>query len=117
MHALELLFVVALVLYSLVIWVHRAKKRLSSWMVWLFGAGLTADVSGTIFLCVLTATSWKLTLHTVSGFASLLIMALHFGWALLARTKHGRFESYFNRFSIYAWCLWLVAFVSGIPLS
>lgn len=115
MRPLELLFVVALLLYSFVIWSHQFKKRFSPWMVWLFGIGLAADVSGTVFLCVAAASRWRFTLHTVSGLVSLLIMALHFGWALLAVTFGGRFEAYFKRFSLTAWGLWLTAFVSGIP--
>lgn len=116
MRSLELLFVAALILYTLVIWVHRIQHRLYGWMIWLFGAGLLADISGTIFLCAISAVSWKFTLHTVSGFVSLIIMALHFSWAFLAHAAHGKFEAYFNRFSVYAWLLWLVAFISGIPL-
>ena len=84
-------------------------------MIFLFGVGLCADVSGTIFLCVMFADSWKFSLHTISGLVALVIMALHFSWAFLAKVVHGRFEVYFNRFSFYAWCLWLVAFISGIP--
>lgn len=116
MRALEWLFVAALVLYSLVIWAHRVKRKLYPWMVRVFGLALTADIIGTIFLCAMNSKGWALTFHTVSGFASLLIMALHFSWALLALAVRRKFEIYFNRFSIYAWCLWLAAFISGVPL-
>lgn len=115
MRPLEALFVVALLLYSFVIWSHQIKKRFSPWMVWLFGIGLVADTSGTVFLCVAAASRWTFTVHTISGLVSLLIMALHFGWALLSITLGGKFEAYFKRFSVFAWLLWLVAFVSGIP--
>ena len=116
MRLLELLFAVALVLYTFVIWRHRLKHEFRSWMVWLFGIGLAADISGTVFLCIAAADSWKFSLHTISGFVSLVIMALHFSWAVLAKTIHGRFENYFNRFSFRAWLIWLVAFFSGLPL-
>lgn len=115
MHPLEMLFVVALLLYSLVIWTHKIKKVLSLWMVWLFGIGLAADISGTVFLCVVATSGLIFNLHTIFGLVSLLIMALHFGWALLSITLGGKFESYFNRFSVAAWFIWLIAFVSGIP--
>lgn len=115
MFTLEWLFVMALVLYTWVIWRHRFKKKISAWMVVLFGLGLVADSAGTIFLCAMTAAKWQFTFHTVSGLVSLLIMALHFAWTLLALKKGGAFESYFNRFSIYAWLIWLMAFISGIP--
>ena len=116
MRPLEMLFVVALVLYSFVILQHRFKHKLHPWMVWLFGIGLAADISGTVFLCIVAADSWKFSLHTISGFVSLVIMALHFSWAVLAKTVHGKFENYFNRFSFRAWLIWLVAFFSGFPL-
>lgn len=117
MRPLEFLFIIALVLYTFVIWAQRVKHTLRPWMVWLFGAGLTADVSGTVFLCgAMFTVQWTFTLHTVSGLVSLMIMALHFLWALFALRARGKFETYFDRFSVYAWCLWLVAFISGIPL-
>lgn len=115
MRPLEMLFVVALFLYSFVIWAHQFKKKFSPWMVWLFGLGLTADVGGTIFLCVALSSRWTYNTHTILGLVSLLIMALHFAWALLSVTFGGRFEDYFKRFSVLAWFFWLTAFVSGIP--
>ena len=115
MHALEWLFVLALVLYSLVIWYHKLKQKLEPWMVMLFGIALTADISGTIFLCVAESVRWVWNLHTIFGLISLLIMAAHFTWAVMSIKGVGKSESYFNRFSLYAWCLWLVAFFSGIP--
>lgn len=116
MNSLELLFVVALVIYSFVIWSHKLTGRLPLWMVWLFGVGLTTDASGTIFLCVSLADRWKWNLHTIFGLVSLLIMAIHFVWAVLANSKEGDWKKYFDRFSVYAWCLWMIAFVSGILL-
>ncbi len=84
-------------------------------MVFIFSLGLAADMGGTFFVCVLAAKEWSFNLHTVSGLASLLIMAIHFAWALLAVEFGGKFGAYFDRFSVWAWSLWLVAFISGIP--
>ena len=117
MRWLELLFVIALFLYSFVIWSHRIKQKLRPWMIWVFGLGLASDVAGTVLLCAMTAQGWVFTLHTVAGLISLLVMALHFFWALLAITVGRKFEAHFNRFSLYAWFLWLIAFFSGIPLG
>lgn len=110
-----MLFVVALLLYSFVIWSHQLTKSFSLWMVLLFGIGLTADASGTVLLCVAAASRWVFTLHTISGLVALLIMALHFVWALLSVKFGGKFEAYFKRFSVLAWFIWLTAFVSGLP--
>lgn len=116
MREFELLFVIALVLYSFVIWFHVFKKRFYLWMVVLFGIGLAADASGTLFLCVASTDKWKFTSHTVSGLMSLVIMAFHFFWAVNAIKIGGRWENYFNRYSICAWFFWLFSFVSGIIL-
>lgn len=114
MHALEFLFFVALCFYSLAIWAHKFQRALRTWMIWVFGIGLTADISGTIFLCMVATTKWTFNLHTISGFLSLLIMAIHFIWALLAMIIGGRHEKYFKRYAIPAWYIWMIAFVSGI---
>ena len=116
MRPLEWLFVVALVLYSFVIWLHRLKThKLYTWMALVFGMGLAADISGTVFLCVVSAARWRWTLHTISGLAALLIMFGHFVWAIRATRAGGKDEEHFTRFSVWAWLIWLVAFVSGIP--
>lgn len=115
-HSLELIFIVALLLYSLSIWSHKITGKLSSWIMCVFGAGLATDILGTVLLCVMSANGWKFTIHTISGLFSLLIMVVHFTWALCAIKIGGDFESYFNRFSVSAWILWLIAFVSGIIL-
>ncbi|KKU04870.1 MAG: hypothetical protein UX07_C0025G0011 [Parcubacteria group bacterium GW2011_GWA2_45_30] len=115
MFSLELFFVIALLLYSLSIWSHKMTGKMHFWMLCIFGAGLAADILGTTLLCVINTARWQFTTHTISGFAALIIMALHFVWALRAVKIGGKFESYFNRYSVSAWFLWLFAFVSGIP--
>jgi uncharacterized repeat protein (TIGR03987 family) len=120
MPRLELLFVVALALYSTVIWTHFIQRKkapeLRRWMLWTFGIALALDVSATIFVCSLNSKGWTWDLHTTTGLVSVLIMALHFAWALDATLRtHGRCAELFNRFSLAAWGVWLVSFISGIP--
>ena len=113
---LELFFVAALILYSFSIWSHKIIGKLYPRIIWTFGAGLAFDIAGTVLLCVASADRWRFTVHTTSGLVSLFIMTLHFIWALLAIYVGGKFESYFNRFSVPAWILWLLAFFSGVFL-
>lgn len=113
MRSLEGLFFIALALYSTAIWADRLQGKLQHWMIWTFGAALCADTAGTILLCSTVSNSFKLTLHTVSGAASLAIMSLHFAWALLAARRGGNYEARFRRWSLTAWALWLVSFFSG----
>ena len=116
MRPLEFLFVIALIFYTIAILSHKKMGVLKLWMIVVFGIGLLADLSGTIFLCVLHSAGWVWNLHTISGLAALVIMFLHFVWALLSLLKKDQFEEKFNRYSVYAWCLWLISFMSGIPM-
>lgn len=114
---LEFLFVVALILYTSVIWTHRFRKRLEKWMVILFGLALVIDMAATIVVCAFAGPLHAWSFHTITGFASLLIMALHFIWAVSAKVLKGKFEANFSKYSLRAWLLWLAAFISGIPFA
>ena len=120
MPRLEWLFVVALMLYTIVIWTHwltrRIRPELTRWMLVAFGVALSFDISATIFVCALRSKVWLWNLHTISGLAAVLIMSLHFAWALDATLRtRGRCRGLFNRFSLSAWCIWLISFITGIP--
>lgn len=111
--ALEHLFTVALLLYSTVIWTHWRTKKLRPWMAYVFGLALLTDATATVTVCWLLTGYWSWSFHTLVGIASLLVMGLHFLWALGALTYRGRLETYFRRYSLAAWSVWLVSFVTG----
>lgn len=67
MHTIEILFPMALTLYTWAIWGHRKAHSISRWMVVVMGFGLAADLLGTIFLCILSARGWVWNLHSISG--------------------------------------------------
>lgn len=113
----ESLFFFALAFYTVAIVTSRVRSRLLRWMVVLFGAGLLCDLSGTIFLCFWSASGWQWTAHSISGMAALLIMALHFAWGIVAWRNSDNKQDQFHRYSLWAWLLWVFAFVSGIPTS
>ncbi|MFA5853660.1 MAG: HsmA family protein [Patescibacteria group bacterium] len=113
MRFLELLFVAALILYTTAIWADRIKGELHAWMVKVFIFGFLCDVFGTILVCVTVTGAWHPTLHMLTGTASLVIMALHLAWAIMAMSRGERSEACFRRWSIPAWLLWLVSFLSG----
>ena len=112
MRPLEWLFIIALILYSVSIWADQFAGRLRGWMIISFGLGLSADAAGTVLLCSAAASRWHWNFHTVTGLASLAIMALHFAWALVALSDH-RTAAMFHRWSVAAWALWLCSFFSG----
>lgn len=104
----------ALILYSTAIWSERLKKGLRLWMVIVFLSGFLCDLTGTTLMRVIAGKT-VLNTHAISGYTALIIMLLHLIWAILAITKRGRAQALFTRFSIYAWCIWMIAFILGVP--
>jgi len=104
----------ALVLYSTAIWSERIANGLKLWMVSIFTLGFLCDLVGTTIMR-LKAAKIVLNAHSICGYSALIIMFLHLIWTILAIIKHGRSEELFSRFSIYAWTIWLIAFLTGIP--
>ncbi|MFW0862446.1 MAG: HsmA family protein [Candidatus Komeilibacteria bacterium] len=104
----------ALVFYTVSIWSEKLKKVIKPWMVLMMGVGFACDMVGTTMM-FLRSTTHHINGHTLCGYTALLIMLIHFIWAVMAVENFGKAQQWFNRFSVYAWCLWLVAFVSGIP--
>lgn len=107
--------VAALILYTLAVWSEWAAKKLTPWMVSAFLAGFTSDLLGTSYMIARAIPKSSISVHAFFGCAALLIMFLHALWALFALAERGRAEEYFTRFSRFAWALWVVAFVTGIP--
>lgn len=104
----------ALVLYSTAIWSERITNGLKLWMVLIFTLGFLCDLIGTTIMR-LRATKIVVNTHSICGYIALIIIFLHLIWAILAIIKHGKSEVYFSRFSVYAWTIWLIAFLTGIP--
>jgi uncharacterized repeat protein (TIGR03987 family) len=105
----------ALVLYSVSIWSERISKGLKPWMVKTFISAFACDLIGTSIMFCQATDRFQLNLHSSCGYAALVIMGLHLVWALIALRYHGPAEKNFHRFSIMAWTIWLVAFLSGVP--
>ncbi len=107
--------VLALILYTVAVWSEWAKQRLKFWMVALFTFGFVFDLIGTSLMFLRATRIFVFSVHSFFGLLALIIMLLHLLWALLAITRQGIAEAYFTRFSRFAWVLWLIAFISGIP--
>ena len=105
----------ALCLYSLAIWSERFSKKLKLWMLITFAAAFSCDLAGTSLMFFRATSKFQLSFHSFCGYAALLIMGLHLIWAISTIKHRGRWELYFHRFSIWAWFIWLSAFLSGIP--
>lgn len=105
----------ALILYTSSIFIERKIGYLKTWIVVMFATGFTSDLIGTSMMFISAKVKFSLALHTFCGYSALLIMLAHLIWAILAIKGIGNYQKYFTKFSIYAWTIWMVAFVSGTP--
>lgn len=104
---------VAFFLYSVAIWSERCQRKLALWMTVLMAFGFLADSIGTGMMMQLARENGlRIGVHGCFGYVALAIMFLHLAWAL-GTVFDERWQSYFSRFSVWAWCLWVVAFVIG----
>ena len=104
----------ALAFYSVAVWSEKLTKRLLLWMVIVFSMGFICDLFGTGMMFLIAEERFSFSLHSIAGYAALLIMLLHLLWALLA-FRRPVYAKHFNKYSVIAWVIWLVAFVSGMP--
>jgi uncharacterized repeat protein (TIGR03987 family) len=102
----------ALCFYTVAVWTEKIKKHLEKWIVYTFASGFMCDLIGTSVMFYLAKD--RFSMHPLCGYLALIIMLLHLIWAIFA-SRNKKYEIYFTRFSIFAWCVWLVAFFSGIP--
>jgi len=105
----------AFLLYSIAIWSEKISQGLKLWMIKTFISAFSCDLVGTSIMFCLATAKFQFNVHSGCGYAALGIMGLHLAWALKAMKHHGRTEKYFHRFSVFAWLIWLIAFISGIP--
>ena len=109
-----ILMIVALVFYSTAIWSERFARGLKLWMVVIFTIGFFCDFIGTWIMRSISAGT-TLNIHSIAGFSALIIMLLHLIWAIVAILWRGKAQELFSRYSIYAWSVWLLAFLTGVP--
>lgn len=108
-----ILFTFALVLYSISVWSERLQGHLKIWHLIVFGAGVFTDALATL-LTIKAVGTIVFTLHAVFGFVSLFLMALHFGWAVIAFARNRKAGmQQFHRFSLFVWSIWLLSYITG----
>lgn len=105
----------ALILYTSSIFTERHRGYLKLWIVVLFACGFTSDLIGTSLMFLGAKAKFSLAFHSICGYSALLIMFAHLIWAILAIKGVGNYQHNFTRFSIYAWAVWVIAFISGVP--
>ncbi len=105
----------AAILYTFAVFKERHKKFLTRSLVVLFAGGFLSDLIGTSIMFIAAKVKFALVIHSMCGYAALFIMLAHLIFALLAINKIRNFEKYFTKGSIYAWIVWMIAFISGVP--
>jgi len=107
-----LLFTLALILYSTAIWSGRVAKHYKLWQIIVFFFGLSADVLG-VGLTIKFIGAIVLTPHAIFGFASLLLMSLHFLWVLFVFIAGKEQTRRAYRFGLLVWSTWMLSYLSG----
>ena len=109
------LIVLALACYSYAVFSSRKSLELHH-AIW-FAIGLVFDLVGTGLMFYMAGWKFPFNLHTVLGIVALVIMAVHALWAWVAYGRHSVHALGFHRYSRLAYCLWVMAFLSGVCLS
>ncbi len=111
------LIISALLFYSIAVWSERFTKKLSWWHLVLFFLGFLADSSGTAYMGKLSG-GFHFKPHTVSGFLALAIMFFHTIWATVVLVKKDQeLIKSFHKYSLIAWLIWLIPFITGMLVS
>ncbi len=109
----------ALLFYSIGVWIEHVKGRLKFWHVGLILAGLVCDAVGTgLMKSVAHFTGMNNEMHTVVGVITIFIMMAHAMWAIWVLTvKTPTARLYYNRLSIFLWCIWLIPYFFEVYLG
>ena len=117
-----ILITLALVFYTIGVWSERAQKTLKPWHTVFFGLGLAADASGTYLMSLIADANRAAGVEpsilnqvmAISGLVALILMAVHFAWAVVVLVRQRENELHrFHRFSVVVWAIWLVPYVTG----
>lgn len=109
----------ALVFYTLGVWGEKLQHGLRLWHVVMFLLGITADLVGTgLMEHIARLTDAHNNLYAITGFTAVALMLVHAAWAVWTYFRGSqRAKQHFSRFSIAAWCLWLVPYMIGVYIG
>lgn len=112
-----ILFTIAMVFYTWGVWAEKRVRRLRPRHVYLFACGVSADAFATILTYIaIGGLAW--TPHSIMGFISLGLMAIHFIWAVLViRRGDERALTNFHKLSLIVWSIWMFSYLSGFMLG
>ena len=112
-----ILFTVAMVFYTWGVWAEKRARRLKPWHAYMFACGVCVDTIATVLTFVVLG-GIVFTPHSIMGFISLGLMAIHFVWAIivLKQNKEAALTS-FHKLSLLVWSIWMFSYLSGFVLG
>lgn len=110
---------IALILYSIFIYLEHKRKRATTGVLVFITAAVTFDISATVCMMIGTAEKY-FTLHGILGYTALFVMVIDAVFIWKHRTRFGSevpFSETLNRNSKLGYILWLIAFTTGEMLA
>ena len=109
----------ALVFYTLAVFMERKRGALTIFHTVLFGMGLAFDTTGTLIMGQIAQSSPEtvtgLNWHAITGALAIALMAFHLTWAIFVLIKKDKkTQKKFHQFSFLVWLIWLIPYFSGV---
>ena len=109
----------ALVFYTLAVFLERKRRQLTYFHTALFSAGLFFDIVGTLIMMRIAGESSEISAginwHGITGALAIALMAFHLIWAVFVLLKKdNQSQKTFHRFSLLVWLIWLIPYLSGV---
>lgn len=108
----------ALLLYTTGVLAEKKQGELKKWHLVIFWLGFVFDTVGTTLMRTLASGEFRLNFHGVTGMLAIIIMFFHAVWATVVLVSHQeKMMKNFHKFSLVAWFIWLIPFVSGMMFA
>lgn len=107
----------ALVFYSVGVWMEKIQKQLKVKHLVLFILGLICDSTGTGLMSTLADHSdgSGMGVHGITGALAIGLMVIHAIWAAIVLIKKNeKQQQNFHKFSVVVWLIWLVPYFIGM---
>lgn len=110
---------IALILYSVFFYKEHKYKRATTGLLIFITIAVMFDLSATICMMMGTAKEY-FTLHGILGYTALTVMIIDAIFIWKHRINNGSetpFSVNLNRYSVFAYILWIIAFATGEYLA
>lgn len=110
----------ALIFYTVGVWMEKIQKRLKVSHLVFFVLGLICDSTGTALMSTMADHSGGslMNLHGITGVIAIVLMFVHALWALIVLVKKDeKKQQNFHKFSIFVWLIWLIPYFIGMMMG